>query len=163
MTGRFATKAIEALVQVAKGLGGSGFAQKVLQALVVCTPHWRHGPWLVARLCTKERWFAVATRIGEIGLQRNSSDVALRLVVADSYLAGRQFDAALHHAQALIAAAPNNFDGFHIGSESLQQLGQSEEASPCWNRASSVASPKGNWLTRGAPDTCSVICSLSET
>ena len=128
MTGRFANKAIEALVQVAKGLGGSGFAQKVLQALVVCTPHWRHGPWLVARLCTKERWFAVATRIGEIGLQRNSSDVALRLVVADSYLAGRQFDAALHHAQALIAAAPNNFDGFHIGSESLQQLGRSEEA-----------------------------------
>ncbi len=128
MTGRFLNKALKALVRLTECFGGAGFSQKVLQTLVICTPHWRRGPWLVARLCTKQRWFATATWIGEIGLHRNPSDAALRLVVADSYLAARQFDAALQHAQQLIAAAPDSFDGFHIASESLQQLGRSEEA-----------------------------------
>ena len=121
-------KALKALVLVAERLGGTGFAQTLLRVLVTCTPHWRRGPLLVARLCTKRRWFAAATQIGEIGLQRDSSFTGLRLVVADSYLAGRQFDAALHHAQQLIAAAPDSFDGYHLASESLQQLGRSEEA-----------------------------------
>ena len=128
MTDRFVNKALKALVLVAEGLGGAGFAQNLLRVLVICTPHWGQGPSLVARLCTKQRWFATATRIGEIGLQRHASDVVLRLVVADSYLASRQFAAALHHAEALIALAPEGFDGFHIASESLQQLGRPEEA-----------------------------------
>ena len=121
-------KALKALVLLAERLGGPGIAQKLLRFLVSCTPRWRRGPLLVARLCTKRRWFAAATQIGEIGLQRDPGAADLRLVVADSYLAGRQFDAALHHAQQLIAAAPDSFDGFHIASESLQQLGQAEEA-----------------------------------
>ena len=128
MTGRFVTKALKALLLIAQRLGGFGFAQNVLQILVTCTPHWRRGPSLVARLCTKKRWFATATRIGELGLNRNPRDCALRLVVADSYLAGRQFEAAFHHAQLLIEDLPDSFDGFHIASESLQQLGRSEQA-----------------------------------
>ena len=96
MTGRFVNKALKALVLVAERLGGPGFAQKCLQVLVTITPYWRRGPLLVARLCTKRRWFALATQIGEVGLQRNPAAVGLRLVVADSYLAGRHFDAALH-------------------------------------------------------------------
>ena len=121
-------KALKALVLVAERLGGPGFAQKCLQVLVTIPPYWRRGPLLVARLCTKRRWFALATQIGEVGLQRNPGADGLRLVVADSYLAGRQFEAALHHAQQLIAEAPDSFDGFHIASESLQQLGRTEEA-----------------------------------
>jgi hypothetical protein len=121
-------KALKALVLVAERLGGPGFVQVLLRALVTCTPFWRQGPLLVARLCTKRRWFGAATQIGEIGLQRNPSATGLRLVVADSYLAGRQFEAALHHAHQLMAAAPDSFDGFHIASESLQQLGRTEEA-----------------------------------
>ena len=113
MTGRFFNKALKALLLVAERLGGPDFAQKLLRILVICTPYWRRGPLLVARLCTKRRWFAMATQIGEIGLRRDSISAGLRLVVADSYLAGRQFDAALHHAQQLIAAAPESFDGFH--------------------------------------------------
>ena len=112
-------KALKALVLVAERLGGPGFAQKCLQVLVTITPFWRRGALRVGRLCTKRRWFAMATQIGEVGLQRNPAAVGLRLVVADSYLAGRHFDAALHHAQQLIAAAPDSFDGFHIASESL--------------------------------------------
>ncbi len=121
-------KALKALVLLAERLGGPGVAQKLLRFLVTCTPHWRRGPLLLARLCTKRRWFAAATQIGEIGLQRDPGADGLRLVVADSYLAGRQFDAALHHAQQLIAVAPESFDGFQIASESLQQLGRTEEA-----------------------------------
>mgnify|MGYP002819921653 CR=1 FL=1 len=128
MTGRFFNKALKALLLVAERLGGPDFAQKFLRILVICTPYWRRGPFLVARLCTKRRWFATAIQIGEIGLRRDSVSAGLRLVVADSYLAGRQFDAALHHAQQLIAAAPESFDGFHIASESLQQLGRTEQA-----------------------------------
>ena len=128
MFGKLLNKALKALLQVAERLGGPDFAQKLLRVLVICTPYWRRGPFLVARLCTKRRWFATATQIGEIGLRRDSVSAGLRLVVADSYLAGRQFDAALHHAQQLIAAAPDSFDGFHIASESLQQLGSTEQA-----------------------------------
>jgi hypothetical protein len=128
MTGGFVNKALKALVLVAERFGGPGFTQQLLQRLVTCTPFCRRGPLLVARLCTKRRWFAAATQIGEIGLQRDPGAAGLRLVVADSYLAGRQFDAALHHAQQLMEAAPDCFDGFHIASECLQQLGRAEEA-----------------------------------
>ena len=112
----------------AERVGGTEFAQSFLKALVVFTPLWRQGPSLAARLCTKKRWFEAATRIGEIGLQREPGDGGLRLVVADSYLANRQFEASLLHAQVLVDAVPDSFDGFHLASESLQQLGRTEDA-----------------------------------
>ena len=122
MTSRFVNKALKALVLIAEGLGGAEFAQGVLRA---CGLHPLVQPWLV-RLCANNA--GLRRRRGSRMVSNATPDGVLRLVVADSYLAGRQFAAALHHAEALIALAPEGFDGFHIASESLQQLGRPEEA-----------------------------------
>ena len=121
-------KALKAIALLSERLGGPPLAQATLALLVVMIPCWQQGPLIAARLCTKKRWFAAATRIGEKGLRRDPKDVALRLIVADSYLAMRELEPALRHAQTLIKTDPDGFDGFHLASESLQCLGRSDEA-----------------------------------
>ncbi len=113
---------------VAERLGGQSFAQQLLKVLLLITPYWRRGPLIAAHLCTKKRWFAVATRIGERGLILNPSSNSLRLIVADSYLAQRKFKRTLHHARILIDLDHQQFDGYHLASESLQELGRANEA-----------------------------------
>jgi hypothetical protein len=52
-------------------------------------------------------------RIGEKGLRQDQRDVPLRLIVADSYLAIRELETVLRHAQTLIKTDPEDIAGFH--------------------------------------------------
>lgn len=109
-------------------LAGPRTTQRLLLASVRGTPFWPEGRLIGARLCAKNNWFSTSIAIGCLGLKRRPMWPELRLVVADSCLADGQPALALEHAQTLIGADPDGFDGYHIASESLLLLGRGPES-----------------------------------